>query len=65
MTGGLHLVKSYGRCDGSGSSLQAEAVGMPSILLFIALKANTEKIQTSKSCMYLITWNSSTETKNT
>ena len=35
--GGVHLVKSYGGCNGRGSSLRAEAVGMLSISLFIAL----------------------------
>lgn len=33
----LHLAKSFGECDGRGSSLRAEAVGMLSILIFIAL----------------------------
>ena len=35
--GGVHLATSYGGCDGRGISLQAEAVGMLSISLFIAL----------------------------
>ena len=42
-TGGVHLAKSYGGCDGRGSSLQAEAVGMLYILLFIALMAKHRK----------------------
>ena len=41
--GGLHLAKSYGRCDGRGSSLQVEAVGMLSISLFITLMAKHRK----------------------
>ena len=36
---GVHLATSYGGCDGRGSSLQAEAVGMLSISLVIALMA--------------------------
>ena len=36
---GVHLAKSCGGCDGRGSSLQAEAVGMLSISIFIALIA--------------------------
>ena len=39
MAGGVHLATSYGKCDGRGSSLQAEAVGMLSISLFIVLLA--------------------------
>ena len=34
---GLHLAKSFGRCEGQGSSLQAEAVGILSSLVFVAL----------------------------
>ena len=34
---GVHLVRSCGGCDGRGSSLRAEAVGMLSISIFIAL----------------------------
>ena len=41
--GGLHLAKSYGGCDGRGSSLQAEAVGMLSISIFIALMVKQKK----------------------
>ena len=37
--GGVNLATSCGGCDGTGSSLQAEAVGMLSISLFIALLA--------------------------
>ena len=36
---GVHLATSYGGCDGRGSSLWAEAVGMLSISLVIALMA--------------------------
>ena len=36
---GVHLATSYGGCDSRGSSLQAEAVGMLSISLIIALMA--------------------------
>ena len=35
----LHLAKSFGGCDGRDSLLQAEAVGMLSISIFIALMA--------------------------
>ena len=42
-TGGVHLVKSYGGCNGRGSSLQAEAVGMLSITIFKALLAKHGK----------------------
>ena len=38
-TGGVHLVTLYGGCDGRGSSLRAEVVGMLSISLFIPLLA--------------------------
>ena len=34
---GLHLAKSFGRCNGRGSSLRAEAVRMLYILIFITL----------------------------
>ena len=37
--GGLHLAKSHGGCNDRGSSLRAEAVGMLSISIFIALMA--------------------------
>ena len=37
------MAKSYGECDGRGSSLQEEAVGILSILLFIALMAKHRK----------------------
>ena len=40
---GKHLARSYGGCDGRGSSLRAEAVGMLSISLFIALMAKHKK----------------------
>ena len=43
MAKGLHLAKSFGECDGRGSSLQAEAVGMLSISFFIALMAKHRK----------------------
>ena len=36
---GTHLATSFGGCDGRGSSLRAEAVGMLSISTFIALMA--------------------------
>ena len=39
LAGGFHLAKSFCECDGRGSLLQAEAVGILSILLFIALMA--------------------------
>ena len=39
----LYLVKSFGRCDGRGSSLQAEAVGMLSVLIFVVLMAKHKK----------------------
>ena len=41
--GGLYLAKSYGGCEGIGSSLQEAAVGMLSILLFIVLMAKHRK----------------------
>ena len=41
--GGVHLSTSYGGCDGRGSSLQVEAVGMLSISIFIALLAKYSK----------------------
>ena len=41
--GGLHLAKSYDGCNGRGSSLRAEAVGMLSISIFIALMAKHRK----------------------
>ena len=40
---GVHLATSYGSCDGRGSLSQAEAVGMLSISLFIALMAKYSK----------------------
>ena len=40
---GKHLARSYGGCDGRGSSLRAEAVGISSISLFIALMAKHKK----------------------
>ena len=52
--GGLHLAKSYGGCDGRGTSLQAEAIGILSITRFIALMANTGNVPTSRSSVYLI-----------
>ena len=36
---GLHLARSFGGCDGQRRSLQAEAVGMLYILIFVALMA--------------------------
>ena len=36
---GKHLARSCGGCDRRGSSLRAEAVGMLSIALFMALMA--------------------------
>ena len=41
--GGLHLAKSCGGCDGRGSSLRAEAVGMLSVSIFIVVMANHRK----------------------
>mmetsp|Transcript_17495 Transcript_17495/g.17631 ORF Transcript_17495/g.17631 Transcript_17495/m.17631 type:complete len:235 (+) Transcript_17495:1-705(+) len=41
--GGLHLEKSYGGCNGRGSLLRAEAIGMLSISIFIALMAKHRK----------------------
>ena len=41
--GGVYLATSYGGCDGRGSLLRAEAVGMLSISLFIALMAKYSK----------------------
>ena len=40
---GKHLARSYGGCDRRGSSLRAEAVGMLSISLFMALMAKHRK----------------------
>ena len=40
---GVHLAKSCGGCDSRGSSLRAEAVGMLSISMFIALIAKHRK----------------------
>ena len=39
----LHLAKPFGGCDKRGNSLQAEAVGMLSILIFVALMAKHRK----------------------
>ena len=39
----VHLATSYGGCDGRGNSLQAEAVGMLSILISIALMVKYSK----------------------
>ena len=36
---GKHLVQSYGPANGRGNSLRAEAVGMLSISIFVALIA--------------------------
>ena len=41
--GGVHLVASCGGCDGRDSSLKAEAVGLLSISIFIALLAKYSK----------------------
>ena len=41
--GRVHSVKLYGGCNGRGSSLQAVAVGMLSISIFIALLAKHRK----------------------
>ena len=41
--GWVYLATSYGECDGRGSSLQAEAVEILSISLFIALMAKHRK----------------------
>ena len=49
---GVHLATSYGGCDGKGSSLRAEAVGMLSISLFIALTAKYSK-RTNIKIVYL------------
>ena len=40
---GLHLAKSFGGCEGRGSSLQVEAVGMLSISIFVALMPKHRK----------------------
>ena len=42
VSGGVHLATSYGGCEGRGSSLRAEAVGMLSIFTFYC---TTSKIQ--------------------
>ena len=39
-----HLARSCGGCDGKGSSLRAEAVGMLSIPLFMALMTRHRKL---------------------
>ena len=49
---GVHLAKSCGGCDGRGSSLRAEAVGMLSISIFIALMAKHRK-QTDIKIVYI------------
>ena len=41
--GGVYLAISYGGCDGRGSSLRAEVVGMLLITIFIALMAKYSK----------------------
>ena len=41
--GGVHLATSYGGCDGRGSLLRAEAVGMLSLSL--SLHCTDDKIQ--------------------
>ena len=41
--GGVHLISSYDGCDGKGSLLQAEIVGILSISLFTALLAKYSK----------------------
>ena len=51
MAKGLHIAKSFGGYDGRGSSLRAEAVGMLSILIFIALMAKHRK-QTNIKVVY-------------
>ena len=45
---GLHLEKSFGGCDGRGSSLRARVVRMLPILIFIALMAKHRKRTTIK-----------------
>ena len=40
---GVHLATSYGGCDGKGSSLREEAVGMLLISRFIALMVKYSK----------------------
>ena len=47
--GGLYLAKSCGGCDGRGSSLRAEAVGMLTISIFIALTTKHSKQTDTKS----------------
>ena len=47
MVKGLHLEDSFGGCDGRDSLLQAEAVGMLSISIFIALMAK------HRNCTYI------------
>mmetsp|Transcript_43027 Transcript_43027/g.47879 ORF Transcript_43027/g.47879 Transcript_43027/m.47879 type:complete len:88 (-) Transcript_43027:271-534(-) len=41
--GGLYLAKSFGECNGRGSSLIVETVGMLSIWIFTALMAKHRK----------------------
>ena len=36
----MHLAKSFGECDGSGSSLRVKTIEMLSILIFPALMTN-------------------------
>ena len=50
--GGLHLATSYSRYDSRGTSLQAEAVRILSISLFIALLAKYSK-RTSIKIIYV------------
>ena len=45
---GLHLAKSFGGCYGRGSSLQAEAVGLLSILILVALIVKHRKCTNTK-----------------
>ena len=47
-TGGVNLATSYGGCDGRGSLLHAEAVGILSISIFIALMAKYSKLTNIK-----------------
>ena len=51
--GGAHLANSYGGCDDRGSPFRAEAVGILSVSLFIALLTKHKSKQTSRSYTYL------------
>ena len=53
--GGVHLATSYGGCDGRGSSLRAEAVGMLSVSLLLHYWQNTASVLISRIFNYPIT----------